>query len=93
MKERKWITTTIKCVYLDKIISGEKTHEFKGKTKFWKTRLDKLLDYDGPIGINLLCGQEAVKFDVPRIIWWDKEGKIDGKTYDSYYAIEIGERL
>ncbi len=93
-----WISTTIKKKYLDKILEGEKTIEYKKGSEFWKKRLEKHLGVfkSGSLGINFLCGQKTYKFDVLQVIHISnrlKEIEIDGEKVDDYYKIYIGERL
>ena len=89
----KWISTTIKRKHLDKILSEEKTIEFKGATPFWMKRLDKLMLYDGDIAINFLCGRESYKFRVEKILYCVGRRVIDGILHDEFYEIHLGEQI
>jgi len=92
----KWISTTIKRVWLDKILSGEKTSEFKVASDFWKKRLTCGHYAPGELGINFLCGRVAVKYEVLWIQLWALPGQIkniDGKVVREWYEIHLGERI
>ena len=92
----KWISTTIKRVWLDKILSGEKTSEFKVASDFWMKRLTCGHYAPGELGINFLCGRKAVKYNVTRIVFWGMPGQrmnIDGKVVKEWYEIVLGERI
>jgi len=91
----KKITTTIKKEYLDKILSGEKTIEYKGNTEFWSTRLDKLMLIQDKVIINFICGRKSYKFEVWRI---ERQEDFNGfiinnKSYNSYFKIYLGNRI
>lgn len=91
----KWISTTIKRKWIDKILSGEKKREYKEHSDFWQKRLDPLLNCNEDICINFLCGQESYKFKVLYIeyvnVTWSID--IDGKICNEYYSIYIGDRI
>ena len=91
----KWISTTIKKKWMDKILSREKRVEYKQHSDFWKKRLDPLLRCYDKICINFLCGQISYKFEVIYIeyinVHWGMD--IDGKTHNEYYAIYIGDKI
>lgn len=91
----KFISTTIKRKWLDKILSGEKTIERKVYTKFWTKRLEPLTKTDEKIGINLLCGRKSYKFKVTKVEFNATEDptEIDGVWTLLWYDIHIGERI
>ncbi len=90
-----WISTTIKKKYMDKILSGKKTSEYKKATDFWEKRLSKYVGtHDGDLGINFLCGQESYKFRVRQVARGsDFEIDIDGEPVWEWYEIHLGERM
>ena len=97
LAERKWITTTIKWSWLEMILSGEKTIEYKVAKEFWRVRLDKLIGlYDVPIGINFIVKKKAYKFEVTKIVYREETKKpfiIDGMETYQWYEIHLGKRL
>ena len=91
-----WISTTIKKPWLDKILSGEKPNELKGKNKYWETRIEPLLNMKcGEVGLNLLNGRDSYKFLIKEINVWhgDEPTKIDDEEYLEYYEIIHGIQL
>lgn len=98
-----WISTTIKKVYMDKILSGEKRIEFKGYTPYWKERLDpfvgrtRIMQYKGldGLGINFLCGRLSYKYQVIGVYRHRLKEPIDiaGKKFKKYYTIHLGVRI
>lgn len=95
---RKWISTTIKRIHLDPILSGEKTIEYKVASPFWEKRLKKHMGYHGResnIGINFLCGRESVKYKVFMLTrMHDKKPMdVDGVLVNTWYEIHLGERI
>ena len=93
----KWISTTIKKKWINKILSGEKKVEYKNKSEYWQKRLEKIsaIDIKNGVGINFLCGQEAYKFKVIKIdsITSETPKNIDGVECHSWYEIHLGERI
>ena len=89
----KWVSTTIKRKWMDKILSGEKTIEYKGATEFWNTRLNKLLYCGEEISINFLCGRVSYKFKVIRIFYYDNDRVIDGVLHKGFFEIHLGEQI
>jgi len=89
----RWISTTIKRKWLDKILSGEKEQEYKGATEFWNKRLTKILECGEEIGINFLCGRESYKFEVMDINHYYGMREIDGTEYESFYEIRLGKPI
>lgn len=59
------LSTTIKRIWLDKILAGTKTRELKKASEFWKKRLgpiaDKVLIYEE---IVFICGKLVVRYKV-----------------------------
>jgi len=92
-----YISTTIKKIWMDKILSGEKTSEFKVASVFWIKRLTGariVLDQlQQPVRINFLCGQIAYKFIVKEILFHNKPMVIDGVKTQMYYEIKLGQQL
>jgi len=95
VKDMDWISTTIKGKYMEKILSGEKSVEYKEASEFWEKRLKKYIgDHEEGLGINFICGQEVYKFEVTRVsIRTTMSIEIDGKEVDRYYKIFLGERI
>jgi hypothetical protein len=94
--QMRFISTTIKRKWLDKILSGEKKSELKVCSRFWMRRLTCGEYAPGEMGINFLCGREAVKYNVTMVQLWAIPGKtmnIDGKVYTNWYEIHLGERI
>ena len=94
------ISTTIKRKWMDKILSGEKTSEFKGDTEFWNKRINKILRAKmNEIGceeviITFLCGQISYKYKVLAIHKNIDGGMdIDGIFYKKYWKIELGNQI
>jgi len=94
----KWISTTIKRKWMDKILSGEKRVEFKGMTDFWKTRLLPLCGR-GDVAINFLCGRESYKYNVLVVEGFFDDlddgayKDIDGVRYNEWFEITLGGRI
>lgn len=88
------ISTTIKKVYMDQILSGKKTVEYKGLSEFWKSRLQKLTDRDN-LAINFLCGQASYKYAVKKVVQVTSNTgmDIDGTMCHSWYEIHLGDPL
>lgn len=90
------ISTTIKKIYMDKILSGEKTSEYKANTPFWNKRLikyiNRLTDED-PLIITFLCGQKSYKYYVKDVICVPLPMVIDGKKVDCYWEIQLGKKV
>ena len=89
----KNISTTIKRKWLDQILSGIKTVEYKGATPFWRARLDKLRYTDEPRVITFLCGRESYKFKVKGVYLVGQFKVIEGTGYRHYYEIHLGEQI
>ena len=91
----KWISTTIKRIYMNEIILGTKKREYKIYNEFWKKRLDPLIGIEEEIGINFLCGQMPYKYHVQFIqyvnINWNYD--IDGNRVNEFYIIYLGDRI
>jgi hypothetical protein len=88
----KFLTTTIKRCYMDLILSGKKTIEYKGYIDHWKKRIDKILKdpgYPADYGINFLCGQIAYKYKITKIVLVDSPKEIAGTTYPKHYEIHF----
>lgn len=91
----KWISTTIKKKWMVKILSGEKTIEYKGATDFWRPRLDKIMinHSDKEIGINFLYGRVPYKYKVENIYYYYGDRVIDGVLHHGFYEIHLGDRI
>lgn len=98
-----WIPTTIKKKWLELIISGEKTIEYKVDSAHWEPRMAKAMSelaFGREVGASFLCGQESVKYKVTKVerIFLPKiRGKpgfdLDGKEVWRYYEVHLGERI
>lgn len=87
------LSTTIKKVWMDKILSGEKKVEYKGATDYWKKRI---CWPNCPTEINFLCGQKSYRYKIPRIVQCVDAlhpKDIDGVLFSEWYEIELGERV
>ena len=99
MVKRKYISTTIKKEWLDKILDGTKTVEYKGDTPFWCRRIVpiKYLTAFGKLGINFPAGwpgyEKCYKFEVPEIEYIKGRRVIDGQTFEACFAIHLGRRI
>ena len=89
----KNISTTIKRKWLDQILSGIKTVEYKGATPFWRKRLNKLLYCGEDVVITFLCGRVAYKFKVVKIFYYEGSRVIEGTCYNAFYEIHLGEQI
>lgn len=95
----KWISTTIKKKYMDKILEGKKTIEYKKASEYWEKRLNKYREYGredySDVGINFLCGQKSYKFEVKNVsLWYHTDGlEIDGEMVRHVFHIVLGKRL
>lgn len=95
----KTISTTIKKVYMDQILEGNKTSEFKGCSDYWNTRIYKILENDSSgdneVMINFLCGRVSYKYEVRFIILHNCgcSKMIDGIEFSEYWEIQLGRRL
>lgn len=91
----RYISTTIKKVWLDKILSGEKKIELKPGTDFWKKRLMPMLEGSDRIILSLLCGRKAYKFSVMNVCYVQSRRplKIDVPYYYSWFEIHLGELI
>jgi len=92
----KWISTTIKRKWMDKILSGEKTSELKIRSEHWNKRLTCSTYDTGKLGINFLCGRVAYKYHVKMIqlhVLPDTTKSIDGVVVKEWYEIHLGERI
>ena len=89
----KRISTTIKRVWMDKILSGEKTSEFKGATPFWDKRLKPLLYCGEEIIITFLCGKQPYWFRVRNVFYYDHPRTINGTEHRAFYEIALGEQI
>ena len=83
---------------MDKILSGEKTSEFKGAGPFWNKRLGTGLEpgfREGNVRINFLCGQKAYKYEVSNILLITSAvpQKIDDEYHKQYWEIVLGDRI
>lgn len=90
------ITTTIKRKYLDEILLGRKTVEYKGDTDHWHRRLHKFIkkvQKAGQLKINFVCGREAYKFHVKNVSYIEREIFIDEIEYCAFYSISLGDRV
>ena len=96
---KRGISTTIKKVWLDKILSGEKTVERKRATQFWITRLQpfvgKTVAQMSQTQINFLCGKYAIKYRVKTVVRLHSGTPIDidGVPATDWYEIYLGERV
>ena len=99
-----WISTTIKRMYMDKILSGEKTVEYKSLIPYWDRRVGKFLHKalfansnppTLPKGINFLCGRKSYKFKITmiRIEATSPDIPTDVVSTGGCYAIHLGERI
>lgn len=93
----RWISTTIKKKWMDKILSGEKKSELKGATKYWKKRIDKITSTypsdQEETGINFLCGRKSYKYHIKIIIRFYFPKEIDGEIFNNWYEIVLGDRI
>ncbi len=96
----KWISTTIKKIYLDKILTGEKRIERKVGNEFWEPRLTKALHElacGREVGLNLLCSQKNHKFKVKEIekivLPTGMRKEIDGVKTQIWFEIHIGDEI
>lgn len=90
------ITTTIKKVYMDKILSGEKTSEYKTNSEFWNKRLTKFVGQcfdEDPVIITFLCGRKSYKYRVLNVMCVPLPKEIDGVVSDCYWDIRLGKRM
>lgn len=102
----KWISTIIKKKWMDKILSGEKTSEYKVSSNFWGKRIENLADnltFDRTsdpnhhrfiakdISINFLCGRKSYKYKVTEIIRHFTPMMIDGVSCNKYIEIKLGD--
>ncbi len=93
-----WISTTIKKKYMELILSGKKTTEYKENTEFWNKRLNKIMNKRN-IAINFLCGRINYKFEVKIIIpYFDYSNDgcfidIDEKKVYEWWEIRLGKRI
>lgn len=90
------ISTTIKKKWLDEILSGKKTSEFKGDTAFWHNRILKgitKLEGKEEVNINFLCGRNSYMYKVKAITHHKKTYKIDEQEFPAYFDIELGEQV
>jgi hypothetical protein len=89
----KWVSTTIKKVWMDEILAGRKCIEYKDRSEYWKKRLEDLAYNVGTHtghGINFLCGRKSYKFRIDRIEMKCGAMIIDNKPSNSWYEIHIG---
>lgn len=88
----RYISTTIKKVWLEQILSGEKVIEFKGATDFWIKRLMPMLEGSDRIIINFLCGRKSFKFTVLNVchVRSRRPFKIDEVYFYEWFEIHIG---
>lgn len=99
----RWVSTTIKRKYLEKILSGEKKIERKVASEYWNKRLNKVLKVTPrekrgeieDIGLSLLCGRECHKFEVTHLFKKHSDGwtMIDGIATHDWWEIHIGDRI
>lgn len=89
----KRISTTIKRVWMDKILSGEKTIEYKGAIPHWRARLHKFLYCGEDIQITFLCGRKPYRFEVLKIFYYEGDRIIDGTLHRAFYEIHLGEQI
>ena len=93
-----WISTTIKKKYMELILSGKKTTEYKENTEYWNKRLNKIKNKKN-IAINFLCGRINYKFEVILIeafFDYSNDGcfiDIDGKKVYEWWEIRLGKRI
>lgn len=90
------ISTTIKRHWINEILNGIKTSEFKGNTDYWNKRLRRFIGHDfdiNPTYINFLCGKMSYKFRIKNIILHATPGYIDGIDYNSYWQIVLWYRV
>lgn len=91
-----WISTTIKKKWLDKILDGTKTSEYRKATPFWMNRfLHISITMPQKVGLNLLCGRLAYKFDVISLLEHEDDTPfdLDGEKVYHYFEIVLGERI
>ncbi len=104
----RWISTTIKRKYMDKILAGDKKIEYKRGSNYWRKRILPLmhrkdeLDEDEdpddlePLGITFVCGQDVYKFELKGMMHVTADcdvKEIDGETVQEYFALRIGKRI
>jgi len=86
------ISTTIKGLWMDKILSGEKTSEYKGNSDFWWKRLTKFIGHrfdKEPVFITFLRGRMSYKYRVKCVLFYPVPKEIDGVVYDCYWEIRL----
>lgn len=96
----RWISTTIKRKWLDKILSGEKTIERKVASEYWEPRISKArheLACGHEVGLNLLCYRDCHKFKVLKIerqiLPTGQRRDIDGVMTQIWFEIHIGDEI
>lgn len=93
----KWISTTIKKIYYEKIKDGSKRREYKEYSEYWKKRIEPLIliQNQEDIGINFLCGRENHKRWVLYLQYINTPWfyGVDGKELYELYIIELGEEI
>lgn len=93
------ISTTIKRKWMDKILTGEKTSEFKNASDFWNKRLFKYIGTDivkNGSTITFLCGRKVYRYIIKNVLYYPcntPPKEIDGKLCSIYWEIQLGERL
>lgn len=91
-----WLSTTIKRKHLDKILSGEKTSEYKNASEHWVKRCENAKSSDGDIGIIFICGSVVYRYEVRDIIFnydHDDPFEIDDEMCAAWYDIALGARI
>jgi hypothetical protein len=93
----KWISTTIKKIYYEKIKDGSKRREYKEYSEYWKKRIEPLIliQNNEDIGINFLCGRDNHKrwvlyIQYVKVPWFYD---VVEKQLRELYIIELGEEI
>jgi len=104
----KYISTTIKRTWMNLILEGSKTIEYKVASDYWKKRLEKYVTHRidrrkdtvnaehrvKELGINFLCGRECYKYRVDYVKHvTGGRMEIDGTDATEWYEIHLSERL
>lgn len=93
----KWISTTIKKQYYEKIKDGTKKREYKEYSEYWIKRLEPLIKIQNQedIGINFLCGRDFHKRWVLYLqyvnVTWCYD--VAGKELSELYIITLGDEI
>lgn len=80
------ISTTIKAIYLDLIVSGEKKVEYREINDFWTKRICKIPDQ-----IIFICGNRVERYEIVSIELVNKKIYDFDNTF--WFALHLGKRL